>query len=142
MDLLGRKVVMHGGAGLLLLGETIGATVDQALAAGGEAAAHAEQLRYATERVAATTAALWSNGDPAVALANSTVYLEAVGHTVVAWIWLEQLLAVGDREGDFFDGKRAAARYFYRFELPKTGPQFDLLASLDRTTLDASPSVF
>ncbi|TCN52770.1 butyryl-CoA dehydrogenase/hypothetical protein [Rhodococcus sp. SMB37] len=142
MDLLGRKVVMQGGAGLLLLGETISATVEKALAAGGEVAEYAQQLRAATERVAATTAALWSNGDPAVALANSTVYLEAVGHTVVAWIWLEQLLAVGDREGDFFDGKRAAARYFYRFELPKAGPQFDLLSSLDRTTLDVSPAAF
>ena len=92
-------------------------------------------------RVAETTATLWSTGDPAVALANSSVYLEAVGHVVVAWMWLELLLAVGDREGDFFVGKRAAARYFFRFELPRTGPQFDLLASLDRTTLDVSPSV-
>ena len=38
--------------------------------------------------------------------------------------------------GDFYEGKRAAARYFFRYELPRTGPQFDLLASLDRTTLD------
>ncbi|MCW2780908.1 MAG: aidB1, partial [Marmoricola sp.] len=36
----------------------------------------------------------------------------------------------------FYDGKRAAAAYFFRYELPKTGPQLDLLASLDRTTLD------
>ncbi|MFD6893767.1 acyl-CoA dehydrogenase [Rhodococcus sp. NPDC060086] len=142
MDLLGRKVVMQGGAGLVLLGETIGATVEKALASGGDVAEYAAQLSTATERVAATTATLWSTGDPSVALANSSVYLEAVGHVVVAWIWLEQLLAVGEREGDFFDGKRAAARYFYRFELPKTGPQFDLLSSLDRTTLDVSPSVF
>ena len=93
-------------------------------------------------RVGTTTAKLWAGRDPELALANSSVYLEAVGHVVVAWIWLEQLLAVGDREGAFFDGKRAAARYFYRFELPKTGPQFDLLDSLDRTTLDVSPEVF
>ncbi len=38
----------------------------------------------------------------------------------------------------FYDGKRAAARYFFRFELPRTGPQFDLLDSLDTTTLDWS----
>jgi len=141
MDLLGRKVVMQGGAGLALLGETISATVDEALARGGDTALYAEQLRASVERVGDVTATLWSTGDPSVALANSSVYLEAVGHVVVAWIWLEQLLAVGDREGGFHDGKRAAARYFYRFELPKTGPQFDLLASLDRTTLDVSPDV-
>ena len=140
LDLLGRKVVMQDGAALALLGEVMGETIARAAQAGGDAAVYAQQLGAAVTRVADTTATLWSTGDPAVALANSSVYLEAVGHVVVAWVWLEQLLAVGDREGDFFDGKRAAARYFYRFELPKTGPQFDLLASLDRTTLDVSPS--
>ena len=37
-------------------------------------------------------------------------------------------------------GKRAAARYFWRWELPRTGAQFDLLESLDRTVLDTPPS--
>jgi len=142
LDLLGRKVIMKGGAGLALLGETIAATVAKARAAGGAAAEYAQELEAAVVRVGTTTAKLWAGRDPELALANSSVYLEAVGHVVVAWIWLEQLLAVGDREGAFFDGKRAAARYFYRFELPKTGPQFDLLDSLDRTTLDVSPEVF
>ena len=52
------------------------------------------------------------------------------------------MLAAGDAAGDFYDGKRAAARYFQRYELPRTGPQLDLLASLDRTTLDARPGWF
>lgn len=142
MDLLGRKVIMKGGAGLALLGETVAATVARARAAGGDAAEYAQQLEAAVTRVGATTATLWAGMDPELALANSSVYLEAVGHVVVAWIWLEQLLAAGDREGAFFDGKRAAARFFYRFELPKTGPQFDLLDSLDRTTLDISTDAF
>ena len=69
-------------------------------------------------------------------LANSSLYLEAVGHVVVGWMWLEQVLAAAGRAGDFYEGKRAAARYFTRYELPRTGPQLDLLARLDRTTLD------
>ncbi len=73
---------------------------------------------------------------------NAVVYLEALGHVVVAWIWLEQVLATGDEPGDFYDGKRAAARFFFRWELPKVGPQLELLASLDRTTLDVSVTVF
>ena len=36
-------------------------------------------------------------------------------------------------------GQAAAARYFFRYELPRTGPQLDLLASLDRTTVDTDP---
>jgi alkylation response protein AidB-like acyl-CoA dehydrogenase len=130
-DLLGRKVVMQSGAGLLALIDTMRATVDRA----GDhpyAAALADNL----DRIVTVTQTIWGQGDPALALANASTYLEAVGHTVIAWIWLEQLLAVGDLEGDFYDGKRAAAAYFFGYELPKTGPQLDLLAKLDRVTLD------
>ncbi|GAB20431.1 putative acyl-CoA dehydrogenase [Gordonia effusa NBRC 100432] len=140
LDLLGRKVVQGGGAGLAVLAETIDATISRARDAGGEAADYATSLADALQRLTETTATLWKGLDPAVALANSAVYLEAAGHVVVSWIWLEQLLAVGSNAGDFYDGKRAAARYFFRFELPKTGPQFELLTSLDRTTLDTDPA--
>ncbi|MEH3155162.1 MAG: acyl-CoA dehydrogenase C-terminal domain-containing protein [Gordonia paraffinivorans] len=140
LDLLGRKVVMNGGKGLQLLVSTITASVERGEKAGGEAAEFAAALRAAVDRLAEVTVAVWSAGDVTVSLANATVYLEAAGHVVVSWIWLEQLLAVGDKQGDFYDGKRAAARYFFRYELPKTGPQFDLLASLDRTTVDLDPA--
>ena len=93
------------------------------------------------DRVEATTATLWAAGDPELALANATAYLEAFGHTVVAWLWLEQLVALGTRDDAFAAGKRAAAQYFFAFELPTTGPKLDLLDSLDRTTLDLDPDV-
>lgn len=70
---------------------------------------------------------MFASGDIDAALANSVVYLEAFGHIVIAWIWLEQLLAADGKTGDFYDGKRQAGRYFFRYELPKTGPQLDLL---------------
>ena len=79
------------------------------------------------------TGTLWAAGDPDVALSNASVYLEAAGHVVVGWLWLEQALATEGREGGFYDGKRQAARYFQRWELPKVGPQLALLASLDDT---------
>ncbi|WP_232662256.1 acyl-CoA dehydrogenase [Pseudonocardia sp. TRM90224] len=138
LDLLGRKVVMDGGAGLAVLLETVTATVGRARAAG--LTEQADAVGAAAERAGAVTKALWAAGDPRVTLANSSIYLEAVGHVVVAWLWLEQLLAAGDREGDFYAGKRAAATFFLRYELPRTGPQFALLESLDRTTLDMNPA--
>ena len=137
LDLLGRKVVLDGGAGLALLAETIGGTAGRAT---GELAAYGQQLQAAIDRVVATTATLWGSGDPAVALANASAYLEAVGHVVVAWLWLEQAIAAQGRPGDFYAGKRAATQYFFRYELPKTGPQFDLLDSLDTTLLEVSPA--
>jgi alkylation response protein AidB-like acyl-CoA dehydrogenase len=142
LDLLGRKVVLGGGAGLELLVETLTGTTNRARELGGEAAELAERLQASVDRVVATTKALWGTGDPELALANATVYLEAVGHVVVAWTWLEQWLACDGKDGAFYEGKRQAARYFFRWELPRTGPQLDLLDSLDRTTLDAQDAWF
>jgi alkylation response protein AidB-like acyl-CoA dehydrogenase len=141
LDLLGRKVTMQGGAGLTLLAETIRETVNRGQVSGGETSVMADALDDALGRLVQTTAKLWSQPDLDVALANASVYLEAAGHVVVAWIWLEQFLATAGRTEAFYDGKRVAARYFYRYELPKTGPQFDLLGALDRTTIELDPDV-
>ena len=141
LDLLGRKVIMQGGAGLAALAETIEATVARARTVDGLDTL-ADTLHAVVDRLVKVTAHIWSAGDPKLSLANATIYLETAGHIVIAWIWLEQLLAADGRTGDFYDGKRAAAQYFFRYELPKTGPQLDLLTALDRTTLDVEPSWF
>ena len=136
LDLLGRKVTQDGGAGLAVLAQTIAATTGRARQAGGEPAEMAERLDRAVERVGEVTARRWGTGDVALALADATAYLEVVGHVVVAWLWLEQALAAGERDEEFYAGKRQAARFFFRRELPRVGPALDLLDSLDRTTLE------
>jgi hypothetical protein len=142
LDLLGRKVTQRGGASLATLGAVVGTTIASAHAVGGEADELATQLDSAWHRLFSVTNAMFGSGDIEAALANSVVYLEAFGHIVVAWLWLEQLLAANGRSGDFYDGKRQAARYFFRYELPKTAPQLDLLESLDRTTLEMRDAWF
>ena len=142
LDLLGRKVVMQGGAGLQLLATTLSATAAEAADRGGELADLGAQLGDAVKRLVKTTSAVWSAGDVEVSLANASVYLEAVGHVVLAWVWLEQLLAADGKTGSFYDGKRQAGRYFFRCELPKTGPQFALLEALDTTSLDTEVAWF
>ena len=142
LDLLGRKVTMQDGAGLKLLDSKIAATVQRAQAIGHDAERYATELASTWSRIVDLTSTLWESGDPSLALANSTIYLEAVGHTVIAWMWLEQVIAADGQAGNFYDGKRQAARYFYAYELPKVGPQAELLASLDRTTLDMNPAWF
>ena len=136
LDLLGRKVTMNGGAGLAALITEIQKTIGRARSLSGEAAGFADSLDQACQSLAEVTAALWADLDVPVALANSSIYLEAAGHIVVAWLWLDQFLATEGAEDDFYEGKRQAARYFFIHELPKTGPQLKLLASLDRTALD------
>ncbi|MQY19253.1 acyl-CoA dehydrogenase [Nocardia macrotermitis] len=141
LDLLGRAVTADNGAALSLLLDTIGETIATAGATGDAELGHfGDDLALATQRIATSTALLWKSGDPQLALANSAAYLEACGHVVLAWIWLEQAIAAHGHASAFHDGKRAAARYFYRWELPRTTPLFDLLDSLDRTTLDLDPA--
>ncbi|MBN9734170.1 MULTISPECIES: acyl-CoA dehydrogenase [unclassified Pseudonocardia] len=138
-DLLGRKVVMAGGAGFVALRNRIADTIGRA-GADPATSAMSEQLQGALDRLVEVTATLHAHPDAEERLANASVYLEAAGHVVVAWLWLDQVLAAAGRDDDLARGKRAAARYFFRFELPRVVPQLDLLASLDRTTLDTDPA--
>jgi alkylation response protein AidB-like acyl-CoA dehydrogenase len=116
LDLLGRKVTMDGGAGLELLAARMRATIERAPADDGRA------LAQALQALVAATQSAWATGVPEEALANATPYLQAFGHTVLAWIWLDVTLALqGHEDDDFTHGKRAAMRYFFDYELPKTG---------------------
>ncbi|MFE3193227.1 acyl-CoA dehydrogenase [Nocardia sp. NPDC059240] len=152
LDLLGRQVTLDNGAALAVLLETMSVAIAAARATGdAELAGFAAALEAATTRLTATTAGLWRNGDPVAALANSAVYLEAFGHVVLAWIWLEQAVTAHTLPAEdaqhrdrtaFRQGKLLAARYFFRWELPRTAAQFDLLDSGDRTTLELDESWF
>ena len=142
LDLLGRKVTQRGGAGLVALGAAVAQTVAAAGIAGGESAELAAQLDATWQRLVAVTMGMFASGDAEAAMANSVIYLEAFGHIVIAWMWLEQFLAAGANPGPFYDGKRQAARYFFRYELPRTGPQLELLEALDRTTVEMRPDWF
>ena len=117
LDLLGRKVVMNGGSALLVLAARINQTIERALQ-DPTLAEQANQLAAALARLGRATKNAWASGVPEEALANATPYLQAFGHVVLAWLWLDlSLCAAGP--SDFAQGKRAAARYFYAYELPK-----------------------
>jgi hypothetical protein len=66
-----------------------------------------------------------------------------LGHLVIAWIWLRQAVraqsALATAQGtdrDFYQGKLQACQYFFRYELPKTAAQNELLRSFDPTCLE------
>jgi alkylation response protein AidB-like acyl-CoA dehydrogenase len=144
LDLLGRKVAMKNGAAFAALGGEMQHTVFHALQV-PELEGYGKALGLVVHRIAAVTKTLYGVGDANKMLANASLYLEAFGHAVVAWIWLEQaLLSVGKsgHDADFYQGKLQACAYFFRWELPKTGPQLDLLESIDTTTLDMQDAWF
>ena len=143
IDLLGRKMVMGQGAGLRLLLETVGSTAARARDCGdAELADFAARLTAAFARIESVTATLHGAGDLDLTLANASAYLEAVGHAVLAWIWLEQMLVAQGNTGDFYAGKRQAGRFFFRWELPRIEAQLDLLERLDDTTLTMDEAWF
>lgn len=140
-DLLGRKVLAGGGAGLTVVLDAIDATRKRASMLGGTLAEHADQLGLASTHLAKTTTAVLITGDPELVVANASAYLDGFGHIVLAWIWLEQEIAAHGKTEQVHAGKAAAAGYYYRYELPQTYAWLDLVGTLDRTTLDLDTSV-
>jgi alkylation response protein AidB-like acyl-CoA dehydrogenase len=141
LDLLGRKVPMNGGEGLSLLGRRLEATVKNAYAS--DLPRHAAALSEAWARILDVTDKLGRIGDLDVRLANAAAYLEAFGHVVVAWLWLDQAvvaqIALRSADGvsaDFYRGKRAACDFFFGWELPKVQGWLTVLDPLERTPVD------
>ncbi len=144
MDLLGRKVGMERGRAFELLLARMGETAAEAQASESKLLHQfGEALNAAMAQAGITTRQLLSGRDPNLMLANASVYLEMLGHVVIAWVWLRQA-ALAQRarataqgaDADFYQGKLQACQYFFRYELPKTAAQNELLRRLDPTCLE------
>ena len=85
----------------------------------------------------ATTKAAWATGDANEALANAVPYMQAFGHLVLAWMWLDLLLV-----GPAHEGRRRAAQYFFHYELPRIDAWLRVVASRDRTCADMPEDAF
>ncbi len=144
-DLLGRKVTMEGGRGLKLLAGRIQATIERAMQVPA-LAAHGNALAGALQKVGAATKAAWATGDAGDALANAVPYMQAAGHLVLSWTWLELLLvgegSQGASAGLAYEGRQRAAQYFFRYELPKIDAWLSVVASRDRTCADMPEEAF
>lgn len=136
MDLLGRKVLMEGGRGLQLLAGRINATIERAIQVPA-LAAHANALGKALQDVGAATKAAWATGQPADALSNAVPYMQAFGHTVLAWVWLDVALATLAADAALAQpasvGRMGAMRFFFHYELPKIGAWLQVVSARDAT---------
>lgn len=149
MDLLGRKLLGDGGKAFGLLS----ARVEQTLAAARQDAAIsplADSLaaRWAKFSPAIANAGREAQGDLDLALANAYLLLDALGHAVVAWLWLDLALCAGtqltntelsDSRRHLLLGKQAAARYFITWELPCKDALLERFAVLDPLCRDLAP---
>ncbi|GAB1258739.1 acyl-CoA dehydrogenase [Aurantivibrio plasticivorans] len=149
MDILGRKVRMNGGYAFKLFQNELRATIEEAQAEGLEE--YGSALAKALDAVISTTDFLLgeSKKNVRLATANATIYLRAFGHMTVSWLWLKQGIAAKagsanatGSDKDFYAGKLAACRYFFKYELPSIYPDLDLLKELDDTCLTMSDASF
>ncbi len=144
-DLLGRKVLIEQGRGFTLLAARIRETADRA-GKRSELAAHAEALRHALDHLAEATKAAWADGDPQAALANAVPYMQAFGHTMIAWIWLDvadcSLAENATKNIAACAGRAGACDYFFEYELPKIGAWLGVVERRDMTCVALPEDAF
>ena len=130
MDLLGRKVLLQDGLGLHMLGQRILATCARANTV--DQIQQSNALTSAWTNVCQATRDAWQGNEPALSLANAVPYMQAFGHTVLAWIWLDLSLA-SQGDGAANTGRRLACQYFFQYELPKISAWLKVVQSQDAT---------
>jgi butyryl-CoA dehydrogenase len=141
IDLLGRKVRMQDGAALQLLTNRIMDTVARVAGIKGMLE-WSRNLSQAVAQMQEVTKVILAERDLELSLANATIYLDTMGHLVVAWLWLQQAIVADENMANasednraFYQGKLQACRFFFRYELPKVTTQASLLKRLDDTCL-------
>jgi butyryl-CoA dehydrogenase len=144
-DLLGRKVLMESGRGLQLLAARMQATAARA-AAVPALADYATQLTDALQQIGTATQTAWASGEPSEALANAVPYMQAFGHTVLAWVWLDVAWTVLTKDASLSiaasQGRMGATRYFYQYELPKIGAWLKVVNARDMTCAGLAEAAF
>ena len=152
LDILGRKVRIAGGMATKILHGEMAETA-KAAAEYPELKHYAGQLMAAFKHVESTIDAVAKAPEVSLGLANATLFLNAFGHVVIAWMWLQQAIAAtqgkakSETQGnmadtDFYNGKLSAAQFFFRYELPKIKADLDIVANLDSTCFDLTAEQF
>lgn len=140
LDLLGRKVMSANGAGLAAAAGRVARTATRARGVGLDT--FAEQLEQAWQRTVDSASAAWDSGVPAEALANATLFLQGFGHVVLAWIWLDIAVCAQHSKHPEANGKLAAMRYFFAYELPKVPAWLDVVARREPLCRELEVSAF
>lgn len=142
LDLLGRKIGLNGGKTLAHLLQLMRLTANEAQQR-EQAREIGSALLEGIDRLQEVCVFFATQKDtsPALLMANSAVFLDMMSRVVISWIWTWQAniaaraLQNSNSESAFYQGKLQAARYFIRWELPRTRQQAALLTSLDDTCL-------
>lgn len=144
LDLLGRKVTMENGKALQLLMAKIQVVIDEA-ATFESLKTYGQQLHVKIKEVQQALTYLLSyamKGDYENFLADATIFMEMVGHVVIAYQWLkmatvsEKLRAQNTSlEDRFYEAKIETMKFYFKYELPKANACLETLINPDKLTL-------
>ncbi|HWS39668.1 MAG TPA: acyl-CoA dehydrogenase [Arenimonas sp.] len=141
MDLLGRKLLSDNGKAFGILTARVEATLaaarmDTSLVPLAESLA----MRWANLTPAIISASQVARYDLELSLANAYLLLDAMGHAVVAWLWLDQAVTashiisaetLSESRRNLLQGKLAAAQYFINWELPSKDSILQRFTAMD-----------
>ena len=151
-DLLGRKVPMENGKALELLLTEILHTITEAM--------EFDELRSSAkilgDKIKLTRSVLdflvpfAKKGNYERFLSDANLFMEFLSHVVIGWLWLD--IAVNAQrnilEGDqtysktFYESKIHTMKFYFKYELPKTGSLAESLMHPDVLTTNSKKEVF
>ncbi|AXT49345.1 acyl-CoA dehydrogenase [Aquimarina sp. BL5] len=151
-DLLGRKLLMENGKALELLNNEIMHTIRQA-------SEYDDLRRYAntlgeklllTQKVIGFLVGFAKNGDYQRFLSDATPFMEFFSNITMGWIWLD--MAVNAKNAiitgkntyseEFYESKIHAMKFYFKYELPKTGGLAEILMDEEVLTIAGEKEVF
>ena len=152
LDLLGRKMTMNNGKALQLILAEIRKSIKEAseyndLIPYGEKLGAALKL---TQEVLQFLMEFAKKGEYERFLSDATVFMEFFGNIVVGWLWLDiavnaqKALASGSTEfsSEFYHSKLHAMKFYYKYEIPKTGALAEVLMDKQALTMTDEDELF
>ena len=153
LDLLGRKVALHGGAAFDIWCQTIAHMIDSSVSIAElrESARVLDELIGLARESTRLVMERQRTGDVERALSNATIYLDAIGTITVGWRWLDRAgiaitrlrdESLSQDERAFLQGKVLAAQHFFAQDLPRARAQLGIVANFDDAVLRLPESGF
>ncbi len=152
VDLLGRKIARSDGKELNILTAQIKKTCQKAedMAEVGDLSRDLSRRLDQVLNVTEELLEINRNGNRVQFLADSTAFLDMMGHLIVGWLWLDMSVTAiqklngqsDDVDIDFLNGKRHACQFYFERELPKIDGWINSLLSEKSVLLDINENGF
>jgi butyryl-CoA dehydrogenase len=147
MDLLGRKVTMANGRAAVLFFNACGKIIHDAkgISTLENNASELENSLRTLQQVTNHLLGIAKQGDTEAYFSDATLFLEMTGIIAIAWQWLKMGVVVQkaldsetihEMDKNFYNGKLAAMKYFFAYELIKVEGLAKCLQEENKVTIE------